>query len=179
MMAAASIEQTLSMTSPCVRTGVFVAVVGPGSAGKDAVVQYALDRLQHDATYYFVGQAFAGRFESFPALSPAAISNEMEAGSVVIACVSRRILPELCKAYAHVFIVHISTSPGTLGKRLSRIGQETPSAVEGRMRRSVEGGVEQAYIAMLDNSGPVDIAGERFIAQLKKAAARAALSNQL
>ena len=209
MMAAALIERTMENMMPQMRRGVFVAVVGPSGAGKDTVIDYARERLRGRSDFHFVRRvvtrpAGAGA-EDHDSLDeagfaravaagefalhwdahglryglPKLVDREMNAGSVVIANLSRRVIPQLRAAYANVLVVHLTATPDVLAQRLAMRGRETAEAIAQRLRRSVDATLNDTAMIDIDNSGEVAIAGNRFVTHLEKAAAFAAISGQL
>ncbi|WP_245428740.1 phosphonate metabolism protein/1,5-bisphosphokinase (PRPP-forming) PhnN [Phyllobacterium phragmitis] len=191
------------------RNGVFVAIVGPSGSGKDTILSYARERVRHRPEFHFVRrivtrtaagdaeehdtlneQAFAAALQS-GAFSlhwaahglryalPKSVDHHVENGSVVIANVSRSMLGELGSVYANVTVVHLSAAPEVLARRLAMRGREDAAAIEARLRRSAKAIAERDAAITLDNSGPVEIAGERFVAILDKAAAFAAVCEQI
>jgi len=208
MTAAGSIERVMNETRP-LRNGVFVAVVGPSGSGKDTILSYARERLQHRPEFHFVRRivtrAAAGDTEEHDTLNeqafdaalqsgafslhwdahglryalPKSVDHHVENGSVVIANVSRSTLGELGSIYANVRIVHLNVERQVLARRLAQRGREDAAAIEERLRRSAQAIAHRDGAIMLDNSGPVEIAGNRFIAILEKAAAFAAVCEQI
>lgn len=208
MMAAGSIERVLSETRP-VRNGVFVAVVGPSGSGKDTILSYARGRLADRSEFHFVRRIVtrtaAGDAEEHDTLDeqafetalekgafslhwnahglryalPKAVDHHVENGAVVVANISRTMLEELGSAYANVRIVHLNVAPDVLARRLAQRGREDAAAIEERLRRSAKAVAERDGAIMLDNSGPVEIAGDRFVAILEKAAAFAAVCGEI
>ncbi|KXF76944.1 ribose-phosphate pyrophosphokinase [Paramesorhizobium deserti] len=208
MTAAGSIERIMSETRP-LRNGVFVAVVGPSGSGKDTILSYARERLEQRPEFHFVRrivtrtadgdteehdtlneQAFDAALQS-GAFSlhwnahglryalPKSVDHHVENGSVVIANVSRSTLGGLGAIYANVRIVHLNAAPEVLARRLAQRGREDAAAIEERLRRGAKAIAHRDGAIMLDNSGPVEIAGDRFIAILEKAAAFAAICEQI
>ncbi|RCS25867.1 phosphonate metabolism protein/1,5-bisphosphokinase (PRPP-forming) PhnN [Phyllobacterium salinisoli] len=207
-MATGLIERAMGESRP-LRNGVFVAIVGPSGSGKDTILSYARERVQHRPEFHFVRRvvtraaagdaeehdtlderAFAAALES-GAFSlhwdahglryalPKSVDHHVENGSVVVANVSRSLLRDLGSIYANVTVVHLSASPEVLARRLAMRGREDASDIEERLRRSAKAVAELDAAVMLDNSGPVEIAGNRFIAILEKAAAFAAICEQI
>jgi ribose 1,5-bisphosphokinase len=102
---------------------------------------------------------------------PAALDEEMRSGGVVVANVSRAIIPALGERYAHIFPVIVTAPRGVLAERLSRRGRETRDEVLSRLARSEAGELDVPGALVIDNSGPLEQAGERFLEALRKAAA--------
>lgn len=209
MIATATIERAMAESGRPIGHGVFVAVVGPSGAGKDTIIDYARDRLSRRSEFCFarrvvtrtsspdaedhdtlgeaefeaaVGQgAFAIHWQAHDLRYglPRAIDEEIDRGGVVIANVSRAVLLSLKEVYAHLAVVQIVASQKVLGERLAARGRETPAEVEKRLKRDVSlpDGLGKAIV--IDNSGPVHKAGDRFVTVLEKAAAFATVSEQI
>lgn len=209
MAASASIEDALSSASGPLRNGVFVAVVGPSGAGKDTIIDYARAELAAHSGFHFVRRivtrpssadaedhdtlseeqfliakdkaAFSHHWQAhglWYAL-PKSVDEEVERGSVAIANVSRGVLPALRAGYAHFAVVHITASPEVLAKRLAARGRETADEIQRRLMRAPPNDCDPNDAVMIDNSGEVAEAGKRFVAVLKKMAAKAAVLEQI
>ncbi|MCT8998172.1 phosphonate metabolism protein/1,5-bisphosphokinase (PRPP-forming) PhnN [Chelativorans intermedius] len=183
-----------------IRQGVFVAVAGPSGSGKDSLMDYARRRLgplaggvvfarriitrpaeaggeMHDTLdeAAFERARAQGRFalswqaNGLSYALPASIDEAMREGSVVVANVSRAVIPRLGARYANVLPVVVTAPPEILAERLSRRGRETRQEVMARLARAGAFAVEGAHV--IDNSGPLENAGERFLALLRRAAA--------
>lgn len=181
-----------------VDTGVFVAVVGPSGAGKDSVLSYAQEKLadlgqfqfarrivtrpalenaeEHDSMdeQAFAAALAAGQFAlhwrahglSY-ALSKS-VETHVQAGGVVIANLSRSLLDDVRSRFARVLVVHLTAQPHVLAQRLAARGRESASDIEARLQRVAV--VEEAGDTVtIDNSGPLDVAGARFVGLLRKA----------
>ena len=102
---------------------------------------------------------------------PASLDAVMREGGVVVANVSRGAMPRIAERYANVRPVIITAPREILAERLVRRGRESRKQVLARLARAgdaelvVEGAIE------IDNSGPLEIAGERFLDILRRAAA--------
>lgn len=201
MMVSALIERELTRVDSPVRNGVFVAVVGPSGAGKDTLIAYVRDRLvdedhvefarrvitrqsdgateDHDtlADAAFVEADEAGAFAlSWEAHGlrygiPASVDDAIANGQVVVANTSRGVIPALRARYANVAVVEITASPEILATRLAARGRESRGEVLARLARSVPHDVSGPGHVLIDNSAAAEIAGEKFLAVLRKAVA--------
>lgn len=178
-------------------TGIFVAVVGPSGAGKDTIIDYARTHLPQDGSYHFVRRVVTrdahGNTEDHDTLTeaeflkaversefcmhwqahglyyglPASVEKVIENGGVVIANLSRRVLPQLAERFPRVAIAHITATPEVLAQRLATRGRETPESIASRLQRQepVEAGDLPLWV--IDNSGAVEAAGETFTGHLR------------
>lgn len=183
---------------PPLEGGAFVAVVGPSGAGKDTVIGYARAALAGEPRADFVRRvitrpadlasedhdtlaeaAFAeAEAKGAFALSwrahglgyglPVAIDAAIGGGRVVVANVSRAIVPALRDRYANVVVVEITAPPQVLAGRLAARGRESQDDVLARLARNAAL-APAADVHVLDNSGPREAAGERFVAILRAA----------
>jgi ribose 1,5-bisphosphokinase len=180
--------------------GVFVAVAGPSGAGKDTLINYARTRLDGRGDIVFVRriitrqpdrmtedhdtlepEAFAaavceGRFaimweaHGLQYGLPVSIDADIAAGKVVVANISRGIIDDLAERYANMALVVVSAHAHVIAARLAARGRENDVAIAARLeRRSTEDLVRFGAIR-LENSGPVEVAGERFTGVLVAAA---------
>jgi ribose 1,5-bisphosphokinase len=200
MMVSALIERELTSVALPFRTGVFIAVVGPSGAGKDTIIRYARDQFGKAGDVDFVRRVItrpsdtssedhdsldeaafdeADRHGAF-ALSwsahglkyglPASVDVTIAKGRVAIANVSRGALAALRERYSNVAVVEITARPEILAERLAARGRESRGEVLTRLSRAAP--IDPAPGLMsIDNSGPREEAGERFVAIVRKAIA--------
>jgi ribose 1,5-bisphosphokinase len=200
-MGSASIERALSAKAFPIRDGVFIAVVGPSGAGKDTVIGYARARFNDETRLDFVRRvitrpsdaasedhdtlaeaafleaeadgAFAISWEAHGLRYgiPVGVDWSVANGHVAVANVSRAVIPSLRNRYANLAIVEITAAPEVLAERLAMRGRESRGEVLARLSRSANVCLSGPGVTSIDNSGPRDIAGERFADVLRKAMA--------
>ena len=207
-MVSALIERELTSAAFPLRGGVFIAVVGPSGAGKDTIIDYAREKLHDDSGVEFVRRVITrpsdagsedhdtladaafdeaekqGAFAlSWPAHGlkyglPANVDRTIADGRVAIANLSRGALPALRQRYANVAVVEITARHDILAERLSARGRESRGEVLARLARTapVDGGTD---VITIDNSGPREEAGERFLEIVRKAIAHADLDGSV
>lgn len=183
--------------------GVFVAVAGPSGVGKDTIINYARERLAGRRDFVFVrriitrtADAASEEHDSMAAPDfaaaerdgafclawdahglryglPRSVDADIAAGRVVIANISRGIIAELQQRYANFLLVVISAHRDVITERLKARGRETDAEIVARLERiAVEDTVRYEAIR-LENSGPKERAGDRFVAVLEAATGRA------
>ena len=209
MMVSALIERELSAETFPVRHGVFVAVVGPSGAGKDTVIGYARALFADETRLEFVRRvitrpsdaasedhdtladaafveaeadgAFAISWEAHGLRYglPADVDWSVANGHVAVANVSRAIIPTLRERYANLAIVEITASPDVLAERLAMRGRESRGEVLERLARSANVTLTGPGVTTIDNSGPREVAGERFAELLRKAMAFSDMSGMI
>ncbi|RUW48198.1 phosphonate metabolism protein/1,5-bisphosphokinase (PRPP-forming) PhnN [Mesorhizobium sp. M00.F.Ca.ET.151.01.1.1] len=200
-MVSALIERELSAETFPIRHGVFVAVVGPSGAGKDTVIGYAKALFADETQLEFVRRvitrpsdaasedhdtladaafaeaeadgAFAISWEAHGLRYglPADVDWSVSNGHVAVANVSRAVIPTLRERYANLAIVEITASPQVLAERLAMRGRESRGEVLARLARSASVTLSGPGVTSIDNSGPREVAGERFAELLRKAMA--------
>ncbi len=179
--------------------GVFVAVVGPSGAGKDSLIRYAGEHLAGTGGIVFVRRiitrpvdpasedhdtldaaAFrrAERDGAF-ALSwsahgldyglPVTLEDDLAAGRVVVANLSRAVLPAMIARYPGARIVAVTASREVIARRLAARGRETEDAIENRLARTLDRPLPEGAVE-IDNSGPLETAGARFVDLLQQLA---------
>ncbi len=182
-------------SQPQPENGTFVAVVGPSGVGKDSVIAYARDRLppgmisivrrvvtrsadagseDHDSLSL---QAFeTAESEGQFALSwaahglryglPVSLDAELAEGRVVIANLSRAVIPALMARYRNALVVEITAERDVIAKRLAARGRESADGLSARLNRAVPAVLPPSTI-QIDNSGDLAEAGEQFVQLLE------------
>lgn len=185
-----------------VAAGTMVVVVGPSGAGKDSVMSYAARRFAEEPRLDFVRRvitrpADAGG-EAHEAIDVAGFREREAAGGfsvcwdahglcygipretldrladgvTLIANGSRSALPAFAAAYPRLKVVLITARPDILAARLAARGRESADAIARRLDRAVPEIVVAADTVVIDNSGPLEEAGEAFVSVLASAIAR-------
>ena len=178
--------------------GTMVVVVGPSGAGKDSVMAYAARHFADDARLGFVrrvitrpadagGEAHqAIDAESFRRLEaeggftvswdahglsygiPGETHAQLASGVTLVANGSRSALPAFADAYPRLKVVLITARPDVLAARLAARGRESAEAVARRLERAAPEIVVAADTVVIDNSGPLEAAGEAFVSFIAK-----------
>lgn len=207
MMASTLIEREIAAQAYPIRHGVFLAVVGPSGAGKDTLINYAKDRFGGDTDVEFVRRTITrdsgGTAEDHDTLArrdfdraaahgafalswsahglkyglPAHVDETIREGRVAVANVSRGVIPVLRERYANLGIVHVTAAPHVLAARLAARGRETREEIARRLVRTA--GSDWRGAVVIDNSGLLAEAGERLVTLIRRAMARAAISDTL
>jgi ribose 1,5-bisphosphokinase len=171
--------------------GLFVAVVGPSGAGKDALIRGLAARMSEADGFHCPRRVVTRRADPFEdhetldesaflaarsrgrfALSWAAhglyygVPNEVDArlaeGAVVVCNLSRSVVAQARRRYENSFVVLVTARPETLAARLAARGRES---AEGRRERFDRAFAEETAIApdaVVDNDGALDDAVARF-----------------
>lgn len=176
-------------------SGTFVAVVGRSGAGKDSLIDYARERLSQDeATFVrrvvtreadaqsedhdtldraaFAKAAEAGQFAlDWEAHGlcyglPQSLDDDLADGKVVIANLSRAVIPQLMQRYPNAVVVEVVADPDVIAQRLAGRGRETAQSIGERMSRNVSARLPTSTV-QIDNSGDLGQAGERFLGLLQ------------
>jgi ribose 1,5-bisphosphokinase len=180
-------------------SGTFVAVVGPSGVGKDSLIDFARARLAASGRVTFVrrvvtrdancggedhqsmGEAefaaaqAAGEFTlSWNAHGlcyglPIALEEDLAQGKAVVANLSRGIIPALLQRHPDALVVLVTAERDVLEQRLASRGRETARSISERLDRTV-GETLPASTVLIDNSGPLEQAGEQFVALLEDVA---------
>lgn len=173
--------------------GTFVAVVGPSGAGKDSVIAYARERLRSEPWVHFVRRVItrpcdpsledhetmsAPAFASAEAAGafalswsshglrygiPLAVDELVRSGKVAVANLSRDAVPELRRRFANVVVAEITAAPEVLARRLALRGRESADEIAARLGRIVAARHAAEDLHIIDNSGTLAAAGDRFV----------------
>ncbi len=171
--------------------GLFVAVVGPSGAGKDALIRGLATQLgeaegvsyarrvvtrsadaheDHDTLgeREFMAARAGGRFAlSWAAHDlhygvPREIETHLAEGGVVVCNVSRGVVDEVRRRYPHSLIVLVTARPDTLATRLAARGRDDGDSRRKRLDRATALKDAFAPDATIQNDGALDDAIARF-----------------
>ena len=201
MMVSASIEREQARATFPIRNGVFIAVVGPSGAGKDTVIAYARERFAGGDGVAFVRRtvtrpcdsgseehdtldeagferaeaagafALSWRAHGFSYGIPASVDQAIGDGRIVVANVSRGKIAALRQRYENVAVALITAKPEVLSKRRAARGRDTRQEVLARLARASAMKIVGAGVVTIDTSSERSLAGERFVAVIRKAIA--------
>ncbi len=76
---------------------------------------------------------------------------------------SRSALPDFAETFPRLKVVLITARPDVLAARLAARGRESGEAIARRLERAVPEIVITADTVVIDNSGPLEAAGEAFV----------------
>lgn len=179
--------------------GTLVLVVGPSGSGKDTLIDYARRALpdervvfcrrvvtrpssrhevhdevsEEDYARAVAGGAFAlhWRAHGLGYGLPAEIDDELAAGRVVVANVSRSIVAAARLRYRRVLIVLLDVGPDVLRYRLAARAREAGAAQESRLSAADAERPTGHDVVVIGNSGPIEVAGRAFLHLLSDALA--------
>lgn len=95
------------------------------------------------------------------------IKSWQKAGFIVVMNGSRRHFSEIFASTGDIVPVLITASPQILESRLARRGRESTSDMMARRARETDL-PDVSSIIVIDNSGPIEIAGSRFVELLRR-----------
>ncbi|KFB08321.1 phosphonate metabolism protein/1,5-bisphosphokinase (PRPP-forming) PhnN [Nitratireductor basaltis] len=102
---------------------------------------------------------------------PAELDDIARAGQVVVANASRAVIPALGERYVNFQPVIITAPREVLADRLAARGRESRAELLQRLERAHSSELQVPQALVIDNSGPLEQAGEKFLAVLRRAAA--------
>jgi ribose 1,5-bisphosphokinase len=179
---------------PTNRAGAMIVVVGPSGAGKDSVIGFVAQHFVGRADIDFVRRVITrpsdaggedhesvsdSDFDARLAAGDFAVAwqahglqygiprealDRVRAGRIVIANGSRGALARFRQVFPKVVVVNITASPEALAQRLVARGRESEADILKRLQRQTPDILDDADVTTIDNSGPLDIAGSRFVA---------------
>lgn len=185
------------MTPQTTARGTLILIVGPSGVGKDSLIAYCRTKLAGSDAVVFPRRAItrgadAGS-EDHDSLTaddfrdgiagghfmlhwwahglgygiPVSAAAELSTGTSVVVNVSRAVIDAARARFAPAIVVSVTAPVEILAERLRRRGRESGDLIPARLARAVEYEVSGADVVRLDNSGPVDVAGETLLALLK------------
>jgi ribose 1,5-bisphosphokinase len=173
-------------------TGLFVAIVGPSGAGKDALIRGLARQLGENEGVFYVRRVVTRRADAFEdhdtlaeeefatahaqgrfALAwsahglhygvPREIETRLAAGDAVVCNVSRAAVADVRRLYRPSLVVLVTARPQTLAARLAARGRDDGASRRERLARSAVAAVAFEPDATIDNDGALDDA----VAQLR------------
>jgi ribose 1,5-bisphosphokinase len=180
-----------SVTRP-IGPGAFIAVCGPSGGGKDSLLRRARELSQgardvvfprrtvtrpsseaedHDSVglEVFDDMLTSGLFAmSWDAHGlkyglPGSIDGDIAAARVVIANVSRAVLPELRRRYVRVVTVLVTAPPEMLMARIASRARATDGSAGDRIARSSAFAGDIAADTVIENTGSIDEGARRLL----------------
>lgn len=178
-------------------TGRLFVVVGASGVGKDSLMDYARGRLGNSGHVRFVRRVItrpadsggethdAMTEEAFLDLErrggfavswhahglhygiPAAVKDLVGSGGTAVANGSRHALPLFAAAFPAMTVISVTARPEVLAERLRRRGRESEAEIQNRLQRMDADYGEFGEIVCIDNSGTLEIAGEKLVALLE------------
>ena len=171
--------------------GRLVLVVGPSGAGKDTLLRVARTACIEDHDIVFPRRVVtreSSADEDNIAVSegefrlacehggfavhwaahghcyalPIEINDDIRAGRVVVANVSRTVIGALREAYANVIVVAITAPPEVLAQRLAARSRHSDGNIADRLARSVEDATAHADVTIL-NAGSAEYHGRQLV----------------
>ena len=177
--------------------GAFVAVAGPSGVGKDTIINYAREKLAGDRRFVFVRRiitrtadtasedhdtmgldeftaaAASGAFSlvwqahGLSYALPRSVDADIAAGRIVIANISRQTIDALKARYHNFVLVVVSAHRDVIAGRLKHRGRETDAEIVARLERIAVEDTVRSEAIRLENSGPREQAGGRFVSILE------------
>ncbi|NRP22137.1 Ribose 1,5-bisphosphate phosphokinase PhnN [Ensifer adhaerens] len=175
------------------RRGALVVVVGPSGAGKDSVMGFAAQHFSDCHDVHFVRRVITrpsdagsevhesvseddfldmqkdGAFAVFWDAHglkygiPSAVLQNVRAGMTAIVNGSRGALPAFRETFGDIAVVVVTAEASVLAKRLAERGRESEEEVLRRLSRQAPDVTSGPGVSVIDNSGRLEIAGNRFV----------------
>jgi ribose 1,5-bisphosphokinase len=173
--------------------GTLVLVVGPSGVGKDTLISYCRSRLSDDDGVVFprrtITRAAADGAEDHDCVSeadfqarsergafaihwqahglrygvPASIDTHLAVRRTVVVNVSRSVVGAIRQRYRRLIVVSVGASREVVAARLRDRGRETVDDIERRLARGDAIEIDGPDVVRLDNSGPIEAAGEALL----------------
>ena len=100
---------------------------------------------------------------------PITLQADLDAGRVVVANLSRGVIPALVERYADAVVVLVTADRDIIERRLASRGRETADSIRNRLDRRVADRLPSSTV-QIDNSGTLETAGMQFVRLLEDAA---------
>jgi ribose 1,5-bisphosphokinase len=173
--------------------GILVLVVGPSGVGKDTLISYCRSRLSDSDSIVFprrtITRAAGDGPEDNDCVSetefrekcergafavhwrahglhygvPAAIDTHLAARRTVVVNVSRSVVDAVRQRYRRLIVVSVTARREVVATRLRERRRETIDDIDRRLARGTSIEVDGPDVVRLDNSGPIEAAGENLL----------------
>ena len=188
-------------------TGRLFFVVGPSGVGKDTLLQWVATRLPDNAGLVFARRSItrpAHASEAHEALAQhefrrraesgqfcmmwqanntcygigRGIEADLKAGRDVVVNGSREYIPQLRRLFPEAQILWIAADPELIRQRIEDRQRETGAALEIRLQRIAQFSAEETDgITRINNSGPIDVAGNQLLEIFQRKAPHSRLTS--
>jgi ribose 1,5-bisphosphokinase len=172
--------------------------VGPSGAGKDTLLQWVRQRMPADSRIVFARRTITRPAHASEAHEPAdsstfwqlaagghfsmmwqandlcygirrGIEADLKAGHDVVVNGSREYIPRLLQQFPDARVIWIDADPARIRERIAARQRESGAALLRRIDRVTQFASPDAdAVTCIDNSGPIEIAGERLLEILLK-----------
>lgn len=177
--------------------GVFVPVVGPSGVGKDSVMAQVRRHLADDSRFVFARRVItrvSDGSEDHDTLDPDAFDaavrsgayalswrahglgygipvhylDEVRAGRVVVANLSRTVLDEARRVFPRTLVLCVTAPPDVVARRLAGRGRETPEEIARRLQRADAIPAAGDDVVTVDNGRTLEAAARDAIGHLER-----------
>jgi ribose 1,5-bisphosphokinase len=180
--------------------GILLAVVGPSGAGKDTLLRMALDTIGREPRLRLAQRVITrppdGATEDHASCSitafeqgertgafcltwrahglayglPCEIERDLEAGSLVVANLSRRSLREAAERFGRLAVAEITAPDHVLVERIRQRGRETAEEIARRLSRQAPLVLPPGTVrsVRIDNSGSAQAGAERLASHMRE-----------
>ena len=97
---------------------------------------------------------------------PVSLYDDLQRGRMVVANVSRSVIPEAEKLDADLSVLNVTASPAVLAQRIAARGRENLADIESRLKREQPIVTTRARIIDVHNDGSLEDGARRFISAL-------------
>lgn len=180
--------------------GTFALIVGRSGAGKDTLIGEAQRVLASDPRFSFarrvVTREAVAEIEDHDTVTPdefekhrlrgdyalaweahglryglpVSVDAAILAGRVVVANISRGVIPHAFAKYRHCAVIEVTARPDILAERLAGRGRESQGDIDARLARAEPRLPAGLMPVVIDNSGPLETGVRRFLAALRQLA---------
>jgi ribose 1,5-bisphosphokinase len=181
------------LAAPAKDRGTLVLVVGPSGSGKDTLISYCRSRLSGDDQVVFarrmITRAGADESEDHHCVSeaefqrqaaagafaihwqahglyygvPVSVDTTLAKGRTVVVNGSRSIVDAVRRRYRPLLVVSVTARRDVVAARLRERGRESRDDIDRRLARGDSIEVDGLDVVRLDNSGPIEAAGEALL----------------
>ena len=173
--------------------GRLVVIVGPSGSGKDTLIAWLRRRLGDWPDVLFVRRTVTRladtELEDHDTMSPAefrqaerdgrfavtwgahglryalpsSARDHVRQGGIAVANGSRKAVGDIERAFGNILLIRLAIDPDVLRERLRGRGRETPAEIDQRIERSTLIDDTDCGGHVVDNSGPIEKAGQRVL----------------